>query len=427
MEWPKWSSGNVSGSLNATRITLIYIGVALVWIYGSDSLSLLMSESQGALGVLQNIKGTLFVLLTGALLYAMVRRYGRELEVQNMALGDAQNLAQLGSWRYSVSDETLQWSDQVFRIFDLPVQTYPPSFEQIKNFLQPESREKFLHNYERALETKEPFEMEAEINTASQNHKYVRMISRLVVNSGNEVVSVFGTIMDITSEKKKSLRIQQDLQEKEVLLKEVHHRVKNNLAVIGGLLDLQLESITDQKARQAFVDSKNRIYSMAKVHELLYRGEQWAKVDMKAYVNDICDDLYGDMMGNNMLTISQKVSDMTMSLNEAIPLGLIVNELLTHCFDVYMEDLNATDQALHINIELTKGEEEYDLRIEEQGGCSRRLWDGFEQNELRRDLIQALSKQLHGELEISYEASKGFYAHLKFGIIEQTRMSLSMN
>lgn len=122
------------------------------------------------------------------------------------------------------------------------------------------------------------------------------------------------------------------LREKDVLLAEVHHRVKNNMQVIISLLELQARSIQDERALAAFRESRNRVSSMALVHELLYRSQDFAQIDMAQYIRSLTTKLlhlYG--VDSSVVTLQMAVEAVSLDLEKAIPCGLVINELVTNC------------------------------------------------------------------------------------------------
>jgi two-component sensor histidine kinase len=136
---------------------------------------------------------------------------------------------------------------------------------------------------------------------------------------------------DITERKLAEDRIKTSLREKEVLLQEVHHRVKNNLQIISSLLRLQAQQIGDSSASELFRESQNRIQSMALIHERLYQSQNFAQVDMEEYIKSLVSGLCR-VYGFNLDQISQvyKIEETPMELYFAIPCGLIINELVSN-------------------------------------------------------------------------------------------------
>ena len=141
---------------------------------------------------------------------------------------------------------------------------------------------------------------------------------------------IVGVIRDVSEDKVKEARLRDSLLEKEVLLKEVHHRVKNNLQTISSLLFLQKEGIEDPAIQELFDESRSRIGSMALVHEELYRSGDLGRVDAKEYLERLAPRVIQTLRGGKRLELALELVSCRLSVDKAIPLGLIVNELLTN-------------------------------------------------------------------------------------------------
>ena len=140
-------------------------------------------------------------------------------------------------------------------------------------------------------------------------------------------------VTDITARKTAEAQIRSSLQEKELLLKEVHHRVKNNLHIISNLLDLQSDQITDERMLSVFTNSQNRIQAMALVHEQLYQAEDLGKVEFGDYIYRLVNNLmfsYGDRMHSIHPIV--EAEPILINIETAIPCGLLLNELVTNSF-----------------------------------------------------------------------------------------------
>ena len=139
------------------------------------------------------------------------------------------------------------------------------------------------------------------------------------------------TVQDITERITADKQIQHSLKEKEILLREIHHRVKNNLQTISSLLDLQAESIKDSAALEAFRSSQSRIRSMALIHERLYKSENLSRIKAQEYIKNLTDYLeatYDSQAGN--IKLKTNVQNILLNLDTAIPCGLIINELVSN-------------------------------------------------------------------------------------------------
>ncbi|OYE04157.1 hypothetical protein CDG79_14815 [Nostoc sp. 'Peltigera membranacea cyanobiont' 232] len=126
-------------------------------------------------------------------------------------------------------------------------------------------------------------------------------------------------------------QIKASLQEKEVLLKEIHHRVKNNLQIISSLLNLQAEYLKDNQALEIFKDSQNRIESMALIHEKLYQSQDLARINFADYIQDLVTNLfYSYNVNSSAITLKMNVEEVFLVIDAAIPCGLMINELISN-------------------------------------------------------------------------------------------------
>jgi len=134
---------------------------------------------------------------------------------------------------------------------------------------------------------------------------------------------IVATILDVTERVKSENR-------NSILLQEVHHRVKNNLAIISSLLSLEMDEFDDERAKLSFQRSMNRIHSIAKVHELLYDNDDYSTVNIKKYLRELFIIIKGNFAGSRDTNIELDIENIDMNINEAIPLGMLLNELLTN-------------------------------------------------------------------------------------------------
>jgi two-component sensor histidine kinase len=196
------------------------------------------------------------------------------------------------------------------------------------------------------------------------------------------------------------------LNEKNTLLSETHHRVKNNLAVISGLFDLQLMFEKDPKLKSIFTNSKNRIKSMSLIHESLYRQTNVSQIDFKIYTELLISEIKNSMEIDKNVQIKIDMESIYFNLSKAIPCGLIINEVVTNCFKhAFIET-----EMPHLIIQLTHNAR-YCLTIIDNGkGIP--INSDANQNSLGMILIDAFAKQLDGE--ISFKNNNGTTFSLTF-------------
>ncbi len=141
-----------------------------------------------------------------------------------------------------------------------------------------------------------------------------------------------GVDKDVTERVRAERELRDSLAEKEILLKEIHHRVKNNLQIISGLLYLQEEKVRDPEALETFRESRSRIASMALVHEELYRSASLSRIRLDDYIRDLLPRLFGPDPQKTNLTIDSRLEAVDVAIEKAVPAGLAINEILTNAF-----------------------------------------------------------------------------------------------
>lgn len=231
---------------------------------------------------------------------------------------------------------------------------------------------------------------------------YVEVNSILIEYQGKKAIQT--VLHDITDRWKKEQIIKDSLQEKEVLLKEIHHRVKNNMAVISGLLELQAMSTEEPELRNLLRESQMRIFSMAMIHEKLYQTETFADIEFEEYIKELVNSITDTVdIGNKNISIAYDLGPIRLNINQAIPAALILNEAVVNAFKHAFEDRKSGE--LRISMHKKKESERITLSIGDNG---RGLPEDFEleqEQSLGVTLIQTLTKQLRGKLSLTNRAA----------------------
>lgn len=209
-------------------------------------------------------------------------------------------------------------------------------------------------------------------------------------------------------------RMRNSLEEKEVLLREVHHRVKNNMQVITSLLNLQARTIDDPKYREMFDESKNRIRAMAIVHEKLYQTEDIAKIDFSDYISSLANGLfmfYG--VRASLVSLSIEAKDIVLGIDTAIPCGLIINELLTNALKYAFPDGREGLIGITVKRDETM-ENAYMLTVKDNGIGLPEGYDFRDSKSLGLLLVTSLAEhQLQGSLKVTRENGTAFHIHFR--------------
>jgi len=217
-------------------------------------------------------------------------------------------------------------------------------------------------------------------------------------------------------------KAEEKIKEKETLLKEVHHRVKNNLQTVSSLLSLQSRNIDDKKTKDLLKNSQNRVISMAMVHEMLYMREDLSKIEYKSYVEELAEYLVRSIKGTSSnITLDIDIPDIKLNIDTAIPLGLLINEAVTNALKYGIVD----DSKGEIFIKLRRGEDgEYQLNIGDNGIGFPETVNHKTTKSLGLKLIHNLTRQLRGSI-IRDATKKGTYYIVKFKEIHQKIPSLT--
>lgn len=205
-------------------------------------------------------------------------------------------------------------------------------------------------------------------------------------------------------------KLKMSLDEKEVLIKELHHRVKNNMQVMSSLLALQSRKIDDKKYQSLFQESQNRIHAMALVHERLYHSEEIAKVDFSRYLYELTQHLfYSYNINRDLVTLNLNVWDVYLGIDAAVPCAMIINELvsnsLKHAFPEGRKGV--------INVSLMKNDEQkHVLAVLDDGIGFPAQFDISKSDSLGMQIIQSLTRQLNGSLAV--EGARGTAVTIQF-------------
>ena len=223
----------------------------------------------------------------------------------------------------------------------------------------------------------------------------------------NKVSMIQVVAQDITERKEAESRIRTSLEEKEVLLKEIHHRVKNNLQIISSLLHLQAARIEDPDMLKAYSDSQYRIRSMALIHEELYKSDDLARIDFRSYVDRLMEHLL-ESFGQDMRRISVTLDMDTalLTIDRAIPMGLIVNELASNALKYAFPDNR--DGTIRVELRMDAETEAFSLSVIDDGiGVSPDIdLDNPESLGLR--LVNSLVGQLKARLVLDRSSGTAF-------------------
>jgi two-component sensor histidine kinase len=232
---------------------------------------------------------------------------------------------------------------------------------------------------------------------------------------GNRVM-IGGIAVDITDRIRVEQQLKVSLREKDVLLKEVYHRVKNNLQITSSLLELQSAHIRDDFDRELFRESQTRLSTMAMIHEQLYKTDNLSSINMKEYIGNLVKGLMQSYDMDHVQT-DIRMDDSYFNLDTAIPLGLIINEIVTNSLKYAFSDRGKENNLLTIGLE-KRADRMMRLTVADNGPGlpSADVIDA--KKSLGMELINALTSQIGGKLDIRSENGAEFsiiFPHKKGG------------
>ncbi len=202
---------------------------------------------------------------------------------------------------------------------------------------------------------------------------------------------------DIKDMKIAENEIKESLEDKKILLREIHHRVKNNLQIISSLLNLQSDYLENEKDKNIFRDSQSRVKSMAIIHEKLYQSSNFSEIDFKGYIDSLTSYLFQSYPINpSKIKFESDIDDITLSMDTAIPCGLIINELVSNSLKYAFPE----DRDGKIKIKLKSSGDHFVLEIEDNGIGFPENFNIDDNESLGLKLVSSLTRQIDGQLEL---------------------------
>lgn len=241
---------------------------------------------------------------------------------------------QMGTWEWDITTGQVTWSETLEAIHGIAPGTFPGTYEAYCSDIHPEDRDRVTDTIAKTLAEGSDHWITYRIVLPDDRVRWVEDRGRLFVDDDEmgRPVRMSGVCMDITDRKHAEDQLKASLREKEVLLREVHHRVKNNLQVISSLLSLQAGFIEDPKGQAMFADCRYRIHSMALIHQSLYQSESMAQIDFGAYLHALARDLFrAYAIDGERIRLAASVDNIPLTIDTAVPCALLAHELVSNC------------------------------------------------------------------------------------------------
>ena len=266
-------------------------------------------------------------------------------------------------------------------------------------------RMKTYHKLRRTEPDVVPRNYEFKFIDRKKNMKNIFLTVSIIPDTKKSLVS----LMDITTRKESEKKLKSSLKEKEMLLREIHHRVKNNLQIISSLLSLQSRYVKDENDLEIFKESQNRVKSISYIHEYLYQSRKMSKINVLDYIRRVTTDLiYAYNLDPERVHIRIEIEKIDLNIETATPLGLIVTELVSNS----IKHAFPHNQKGEIIVSLSCDNDEFLLTVSDNGVGIPEDFDIEKTETLGLKLVNTLVKQIDGVVEL--DKTKGTNFKIKF-------------
>lgn len=345
---------------------------------------------------------TLFVQM---LVNANHRKESEEaLRESRILLNEIQRLSHIGGWEWNIDEQYMTWTDEAYRIHNMtpgdPPAGSPEHIERSLACYADEYREKLIEAFKSCVEDGVSYDIEAPFTSIKGRSRWVRTKGEAVKQNGR-IVKVIGNIIDITEKRESEEKVQALLREKGILLKETHHRIKNNMNTIYGLLYLQAENQSDIVCREILHDSACRVKSMMVLYDKLYSSENYHELNVKSYVPPLVDEILKLYTYASPVKADLNIGSFVLNARILSPLSIIINELVTNSLKYAFKNIS---QGV-IKLSLDKEGDEVVFTYSDNGAGLPESVTLENSTGFGMQLVSMLVQQIHGK--ISIERIKG--------------------
>ncbi|MDX1671401.1 MAG: PAS domain S-box protein [Balneolaceae bacterium] len=234
--------------------------------------------------------------------------------------------------------------------------------------------------------------------TLDGSERFVELQSVPVIYKGKRMMMTVG--QEVTDRVQYEEELKQSLKEKEVLLQEIHHRVKNNLAVVSGLLQMQRFELDDESISKVLLNSEMRIKSMALIHEKLYQSDSLSEIDLNYYIEDLASSIEESVNFRDNIRIEFDCQPIRLNVNQAVPCSLILNELISNAVEHAFPD----NSGGLIKVKLSREGEEVKATVEDNGTGMPDVFFEEAKHSMGYTIIETLVRQLNADLDIKNDS-----------------------
>jgi len=306
----------------------------------------------------------------------------------------AERSAQLGHWEMDIATGESVWSDEFFRICGYEPQCFSPTAEMGLRIIHPDDRDRAERHVNEAVEAGEAYSLDKRIVRPSGEIRWVHSRGEVVYDDKRRPAKLVGSFLDITERKRAEEKLQAALEEKDQLMRELNHRVKNNLAMVVSLVHLKQAAVGDETDLS---DITNQVNTIRSVHEKLQNAEDVSRVEVAPYFTDVVHSVISSRVGADV-ELEIGIGDITLPTKTATTLGLIISELATNAVKHGFRP--ESRKRFAVSMETVKNSGEYVLIVSNTGREFPESIDLQNTTSLGLQLVTALTGQLGGEVEL---------------------------
>jgi PAS domain S-box-containing protein len=305
-----------------------------------------------------------------------------------------------GVWDWDFLNDTLYLSNRWYEILGYNYYGWINRYEKVLSLIHPDDRAEVRDKMQAlALDKADTYELRVRKRCKDDSYRWVEDRGKVVTWMDNgKPGRIIGTQTDIHDQVRLQEQMQHSLEEKDVLIREIHHRVKNNMQIIASMLSLEKAGVKSAQESGALEKTSARIHAMASVHERLYSGKALTKVELADYIRDLVRQIENMYQSDCCITVKLNLDEAFINLDTAIPLGLLRNELLSNAWEHAFEGMESGSIELTLSVE----HDRIKISVHDSGkGFTRKEFEEALENHtsLGLVLVNTLAKQLHARLD----------------------------
>ena len=306
----------------------------------------------------------------------------------------------IGVWEWDVVNDRLVWDDQMFELYGVRREEFSGAYDAWLSAIHPDDRARCEEESRQALSGAQPYHTEFRVRWPDGTVRTIAEVGEVLTDRGGR--RMIGVSYDITARERRADELRTALHEKEALLKEVHHRVKNNLQVVASLMRLEADRNMHPAAQAVLADMQNRVLSMALLHETLYRSGRLAQVDLATYLRQLAQRGLSSIGPTEGVKLRLDLATALVDTDQALPCGLILIELMANALKHGFPHVAAGEVC--VELQPVDGGRQLRLRVTDNGVGVPVDFDYTQGHSLGLQLVVDLTHQLQGVFVVSHPA-----------------------